>query len=158
MPSIKYLKIIMPFALAIAYTSGLWIILTNIDKLLLSNFLPLKEYGYFSLIAVVECYLAQLTSLISQGKIEEMHLLYKKGTQFISVIGFAVTGIVAFFSTELLYGGRKYSILVCFGKWITYDFSISVLFTICLWKFKISYLGEYYIWFCSNNCYGNSNI
>lgn len=115
MPSVRYLKIIMPFALGIAYTSGLWIVLTNIDKLLLSNLLPLKEYGYFSLIAVVvggmgmlsgpigTAIRPRLTSLISQGKIEEMQLLYKKGTQFVSVIGFAVTGTVAIFSTELLY-------------------------------------------------------
>lgn len=70
-------KIIMPFALAIAYTSGLWIVLTNIDKLLL---LPLKEYGYFSLIAVVISGITalagpigmavqpRLTSLLAQNK------------------------------------------------------------------------------------------
>jgi O-antigen/teichoic acid export membrane protein len=115
MPSIKYLKIIMPFALAIAYTSGLWIVLTNIDKLLLSNLLPLKEYGYFSLVAVVVSGMAvmsgpigtavqpRLTSLLSQGKEEDMIVLYKKATQFVSVIGFAVAGTVALFSTELLY-------------------------------------------------------
>ena len=115
MPSIKYLKIIMPFALGIAYTSGLWIVLTNIDKLLLSNILPLKEYGYFSLIAVVVSGMSalsgpigtavqpRLTSLLSQGKSEEMIALYKKATQFVSVIGFAVAGTVALFSTELLY-------------------------------------------------------
>lgn len=114
-PSVKYLKIIMPFALGIAYTSGLWIVLTNIDKLLLSNLLPLKEYGYFSLIAVVVAGISamagpigmavqpRLTSLLSQGKSEEMITLYKKATQFVSVIGFAVSGTVALFSTELLY-------------------------------------------------------
>jgi O-antigen/teichoic acid export membrane protein len=115
MPSIKYLKIIMPFALGIAYTSGLWIVFTNIDKLLLSNILPLKEYGYFSLIAVVVAGMSalagpigtavqpRLTSLLSQGKNEEMIALYKKATQFVAVIGFTVTGTVALFSTELLY-------------------------------------------------------
>ena len=114
-PSIKYLKIIMPFALAIAYTSGLWIVLTNIDKLLLSNLLPLKEYGYFSLIAVVISGITalagpigmavqpRLTSLLAQNKNDEMISLYKKATQFVSVIGFAVAGTVAVFSTELLY-------------------------------------------------------
>jgi O-antigen/teichoic acid export membrane protein len=113
--SVKYLKIIMPFALGIAYTSGLWIVLTNIDKLLLSNLLPLREYGYFSLIAVIVAGMSamagpigmavqpRLTSLLSQGKSEEMITLYKKATQFISVIGFAVAGTVAVFSTELLY-------------------------------------------------------
>ena len=114
-PSIKYLKIIMPFALGIAYTSGLGIAFTNIDKLLLSNVLPLKEYGYFSLIAVVVAGMSalagpigvavqpRLTSLLSQGKNEEMIALYKKATQFVAVIGFAVAGTVALFSTELLY-------------------------------------------------------
>lgn len=115
MPSTKYLKSIMPFALGIAYTSSLWILLTNIDKLLLSNVLSLKEYGYFSLITVVVTGMSsfagpigtavqpRLTSLLSQGKNEEMITLYKKATQFVSVIGFAVAGTVALFSTELLY-------------------------------------------------------
>lgn len=114
-PSLKYLKIIMPFALGIAYTSGLWIVFTNIDKLLLSNTLPLKEYGYFSLIAVVVSGISvlsgpigtavqpRLTSLLSQEKEKDMIALYKKATQFVSVIGFAVAGTVAMFSTELLY-------------------------------------------------------
>ena len=115
MPAFKYLKLIMPFALGIAYTSGLWIVLTNIDKLLLSNILPLKEYGYFSLIAVVVAGMTALSSpigtaiqprmasLLSQGRDEEMIILYKKATQFVCVIGFATIGTIAFFSTEFLY-------------------------------------------------------
>jgi O-antigen/teichoic acid export membrane protein len=115
LPSLLMLKKIMPFALGIAYTSAIWIILTQIDKLLLSNILPLKEYGYFTLVAVVVGGMAALsspigtavqprmTSLLSQGKHDEMIHLYKKATQFVSVIGFAVAGTVAVFSTELLY-------------------------------------------------------
>jgi O-antigen/teichoic acid export membrane protein len=115
MPSVIKLKKIMPFALGIAYTSAIWIILTQIDKLLLSNILPLKEYGYFTLVAVVVGGMAALsspigtavqprmTSLLSLGKHNEMIQLYKKATQFVSVIGFAVAGTVAVFSTELLY-------------------------------------------------------
>jgi len=105
----------MPFALGLAYTSALWVVLTNIDKLILSSILPLKEYGYFSLIAVVvggmgalsspigTAIRPRMTSLISQGKEREMIALYKKGTQFVAVAGFAASGTVAFFSTELLY-------------------------------------------------------
>lgn len=115
MPSVIMLKKIMPFALGIAYTSGIWIILTQIDKLLLSNILPLKEYGYFTLVAVVVSGMSALsgpigtavqprmTALISMGNHDEMIRLYKKATQFVSVIGFAVAGTVAVFSTELLY-------------------------------------------------------
>ena len=115
MPSVIMLKKIMPFALGIAYTSGIWIILTQIDKLLLSNILPLQEYGYFTLVAVVVSGMSALsgpigtavqprmTALISMGNHDEMIRLYKKATQFVSVIGFAVAGTVAVFSTELLY-------------------------------------------------------
>ena len=115
LPTLHILKKIMPFALSIAYTSSLWIVLTNIDKLLLSNILSLKEYGYFALIAVVvngmgvlsspigNAIRPRLISLLSQGLEAEMLLLYRKATQFVAVIGFAVSGTVAVFSTELLY-------------------------------------------------------
>lgn len=115
MPSVIMLKKIMPFALGIAYTSGIWIVLTQIDKLLLSNILPLTEYGYFTLVAVIVSGMAvlsgpigtavqpRMTSLISTNKQDEVIRLYKKATQFVSVIGFATAGTVAVFSTELLY-------------------------------------------------------
>jgi O-antigen/teichoic acid export membrane protein len=115
LPSFDVLQKVMPFALGIAYTSGLWIVLTQIDKLLLSNLLPLQEYGYFTLVVVVVSGMSALsgpigtavqprmTSLIAQNKIDEMIVLYKKATQLVSVIGFALAGTVAVFSTELLY-------------------------------------------------------
>lgn len=115
MPSLAMFKKIMPFALGIAYTSGIWIMLTQIDKLLLSNILPLEEYGYFTLVAVVVSGMLglsspigtavqpRMTSLIAKGDTDEMIRLYKKATQFVSVIGFAVAGTVAMFSTEFLY-------------------------------------------------------
>lgn len=115
LPSIVLLKTLMPFSLGIAYTSGVWIILTQIDKLLLSKFLPLKEYGYFSLVAIVVSGMSvlsgpigtalqpRMTSLIAKGDSLELIRLYRTATQFVSVIGFAVAGTVAMFSTELLY-------------------------------------------------------
>lgn len=81
LPSIAVLKKIMPFALGIAYTSGLWIVLTNIDKLLLSNLLPLKEYGYFSLVAVIASGMSALSGPIGtavQPRLTSLFVQWKK--------------------------------------------------------------------------------
>ncbi len=109
------LKPFLPFAASIAFTSGVWIIVTQTDKLLLSNILPLKEYGYFTLVAVLangilqvsgpisQALLPRMTYLLSQGKEQEMLELYHNATQVTAVIMLPLTGMVAVFSTELLY-------------------------------------------------------
>ena len=38
------LKPMLPFAGGIAYTAGIWVLLTQLDKMILSNVLPLSEY------------------------------------------------------------------------------------------------------------------
>lgn len=111
----KNIKPIVPFAMAIAYTGGLSIIATQLDKLLLSNVLVLKEFGFFTLVALVANAIMQfsgpigqaiqprMTSLLHQGKTEEMMKLYRQFTQYTAIIIFSIVGIVGFFSYELLY-------------------------------------------------------
>ncbi|MDD5716257.1 MAG: oligosaccharide flippase family protein [Sulfuricurvum sp.] len=108
-------KPILPFALSIAYTGGIWVFLTQLDKLLLSNILPLKEYGSFAIMALVANAILQLigpigqalqprmVSLLHQNKENEMILLYRKATQFMAVFIFSVAGVVGVYSYELLY-------------------------------------------------------
>lgn len=114
-PSILTIQRIAPFALAIAFTSGLWILVTQVDKLLLSNILSLKEYGFFSLVVILSGGLMMLSApigtairprlilLISQGKDDQMLSLYRKATQFVGVIGFSITGVVSVYSSELIF-------------------------------------------------------
>lgn len=106
---------ILPFASGIAYLAFIWVLLTQLDKLLLSHLLPLKEYGYFALVAIVangvlqisapisQALLPRMTYLLAQGKEQEMLRLYRKATQFIAVIMFPLAGMVAIFSKELLF-------------------------------------------------------
>jgi len=108
------LKSIAPFAGGLAYTSALWILITQTDKLILSHTLSLKEYGYFALVAVVangllsmstpvsQAILPRLTLLHAQGKIEELVQLYCRSTRVVSSIVFPITGILAVFSHEIL--------------------------------------------------------
>jgi len=112
----KNLKANIPFAGGIAYTAIIWVLLTQLDKLILSSTLTLSDYGYFSLVVVIATGITQLSSPITQAILPRMayllsqqneHLmlnLYKKSTQFMAVIIFPLSGIIALFSKELIYG------------------------------------------------------
>jgi len=114
-PSLQELKRIAPFALSIAYTSVLWAFYSQFDKLLLSHYISLKEYGYLALVVAIQGAIMQfsgplsraiqprMVSLLSNNKEEEMLLLYSKSTRLISTIMSSVVGIVVAFSYELLY-------------------------------------------------------
>jgi len=109
------LKPVLPFAGGIAYTAGLWVMMSQTDKLVMSYILSLNEYGYYMLVAVVANGLIRITAPVSQAilprmvdlvaneKIEQMLSLYRNATQFIAVIIFPLAGFIALFSTELLF-------------------------------------------------------
>lgn len=106
---------IAPFALGIAYTSGIWVLVTQTDKLVLSGILNLSEYGYFSLVALVagsitilsgpisQAVLPRLTLLYSQNKIEEMLEIYGNASQFAILITLSVASMVGLYAKPLLY-------------------------------------------------------
>ena len=114
-PSFITLKQIAPFALSIAYTSGIWVFITQLDKLMLSHYLPLNEYGFFTLVILVsgailqifqpigQAILPRMTSLLSNGQEKEMITLYHKATQIVAIVVLSVSGMVAVFAYELLY-------------------------------------------------------
>ncbi len=115
MPSFKELQRLAPFAFGIAFTSSFWILVSQIDKFLLSNILTLKDYGYFSLVVVISSGIMmlsapigiairpRLTFLVSENQINQMLSLYKKATKFVAVISFPVIGITSVYSRELLF-------------------------------------------------------
>ncbi len=105
----------LPFAGGLAYSATIWILLTQLDKMVLSNVLPLSEYGYFALVAIVatgitqssgpisQAILPRMTYLLSQDNNKDMLTLYRKSTQLMAVIVLPLTGIITLFSTELLF-------------------------------------------------------
>jgi O-antigen/teichoic acid export membrane protein len=108
------LKKVLPFAGGLAYTTALWIVLTQADKLILSNVLSLSEYAYFALVAVVanglfnltgpisQAILPRMTLLFSQGKSSEAMEVYHRATQVVSAVLFPIIGFVAVFAHEIL--------------------------------------------------------
>ena len=113
--SLNAIRPIFSFSFSIAYSGVIWIFITQLDKLILSGFLPLKEYGYFALLGMIanaiiqmsapisKAILPRMTNLLSQNKEKEMLMVYKQATQVFSIILFSVTGIIVCYSHELLY-------------------------------------------------------
>lgn len=108
-------KPVLPFAASMSFTSVLWIILTQLDKVLLSNVLPLKEYGYFSLVAListgiitltnplVQTLLPRMTMLTAEGRIAEMQALYLNASRFVCSLLFPLAAVIAFHASDLIF-------------------------------------------------------
>jgi O-antigen/teichoic acid export membrane protein len=96
--SFKPIKPILKFALAIAFTSSVWVLVTQTDKLILSGILPLDEYGYFTLAVLVasgimvisgpvsSAIMPRMARLHAEDKHDELILVYRNCTQLVSVI------------------------------------------------------------------------
>jgi O-antigen/teichoic acid export membrane protein len=105
----------LPFAMGIAYTAGVWIFITQVDKAILSSVLTLTEFGYYSLVALVvggilrisqpllEAIRPRMTALAEGGRTEELHALYFLGTQIIAAISFSASFVIAFNAKSLIY-------------------------------------------------------
>lgn len=111
----KAVKSVAPFALGIGYTTGIWILLTQTDKLILSGILSLTDFGYFSLVALVSggvlvlsgpiahAIMPRMTLLLSQGKPDEMLNLYRQASQIVTVICLSVSLIIGLYTEPLIF-------------------------------------------------------
>lgn len=113
--SIQPVKPVLKFALTIAFTSSVWVLVTQADKLILSGVLPLDEYGYFTLAVLVASGILMLTGPVSsaimprmaklyaEGNRGELIRLYRNSTQLVSVVAGSASIVIAFLSEPLLY-------------------------------------------------------
>ncbi|MDM7483107.1 MAG: oligosaccharide flippase family protein [Halomonas sp.] len=114
--SFRPIKPVLKFALTIAFTSSIWVLVTQTDKLILSGILPLAEYGYFTLAVLVasgimivsgpisSAIMPRMARLNAEGKHEEMIQVYRNATQLVSVVAGSASLTIAFFAEPLLYG------------------------------------------------------
>lgn len=113
--SIQPVKPVLKFALTIAFTSSVWVLVTQTDKLILSGILPLAEYGFFTLAVLVASGIMILSAPVStvimprmarlhaEGKHDEMIQVYRNATQLVSVVAGSASLTIAFFAEPLLY-------------------------------------------------------
>lgn len=118
------LKPLMKFSLSIAFTSTVWVIVTQADKLVLSKILSLSDYGFFTVAVLVASGISILSGPISaaimprmarlqaEGQYEQLLLVYRKATQVVMMIVVPATVTLALFSEQVLWAWTGDNILV----------------------------------------------
>ncbi|WP_174971450.1 lipopolysaccharide biosynthesis protein [Pandoraea morbifera] len=106
---------VLKFALSTAFTSAVWVLVTQTDKLILSNRLPLDEYGYYSLGVLVaggvlmasgpitNSVMPKITKLHAEGEENEITRLYRATTQWVGVVVIPVVVAIALFAHHILF-------------------------------------------------------
>ncbi len=117
------LKPVLKFSLTIAFTSSVWIIVTQTDKLVLSKILPLAEYGYFTLAVqvasgvmvisgpVTGAIMPRMAKLEAEGNHLSLIRVYRQTTQLVAVVASAASITVAFCAEPLLWAWTGNKIL-----------------------------------------------
>ena len=112
--SFALLKKVWRFAAGTAGTVVLGVLLTQMDKIILSRLLSLKHFGYYALASVVAMSLYRLvspifsamyprfTQLVAIGDTEALTRTYHRGCQLMSVIVLPLAALIALFSDEVL--------------------------------------------------------
>ena len=108
------LKSIRKFAAGMMGFSVASTLYLQADKVLLSNLLPLRVYGYYMLAAtasaglriliapVYNAFFPRMTQLVERGSADELRDLYHRGCQLITVIMVPVVTVVALFAPAIL--------------------------------------------------------
>jgi O-antigen/teichoic acid export membrane protein len=103
------------FAAGITGISTLTLILTQLDKIILSKMLNLKMFGYYTLAAmaasaigylVAPCFTAiypRFTQLVAADNLAELKACYHRGCQLVSVLILPTALVISLFSREILY-------------------------------------------------------
>lgn len=107
-------KPILKFSLSVAFTSSVWVLVTQTDKLILSGVLSLADYGYFTLAVLLAggiiiiispistAVMPRMAKLYAEGKKIELIQLYRSTTQWVNVIGGSVSITMALCAKPVL--------------------------------------------------------
>jgi O-antigen/teichoic acid export membrane protein len=109
------LRPVIKFSLSIAFTSSVWVLVTQTDKLILSKLLPLAEYGYFTLAVLMasgvmllsgpvsSAIMPRMAKLEAEGDHQGLIHIYRNATQLVVVICGSATITIVLFAEALLH-------------------------------------------------------
>ena len=105
---------IAPFALRIGFSTGVWLFVSQFDRLILSSILPIGEFGYFTLVMVVVSGVTRLTSpvsvallprfssMIAAGSMSDFVKLYRKSTRLMVAFISCLVAFLVFWNEQVL--------------------------------------------------------
>ncbi len=147
------LKSLLVFSAQLSMLSITWVIVTQIDKLVLSKFIELKDFGYYTLAVSVasvmtilsaplsQVLMPRLSALASQEREEEYLDIYIKSFIGLSVLAVSLAIFMTLFSDKLLliWTGDKQVTEEAypFVKWLILGNAISVLMN-CIFLLQYS--------------------
>lgn len=106
---------LIKFSLTIAFTSSVWVFVTQTDKLLLSGILPLAEYGYFTLAVLIaggimvvsgpisNAIMPRMARIYAEGKHAELITLYRESTQWVVIVAGSAAVTLIICAEEFLF-------------------------------------------------------
>lgn len=109
------LKGVLKFSLGIAFSSSVWVLVTQTDKLILSKLLLLSDYAYFTLAVLVAggilvisapisgALMPRMTKLNAEGNEAGLIGLYRKATQVVGIAAVPAALVLAFFPEQVLW-------------------------------------------------------
>ena len=112
---LQCLERVWRYAAGMLAITALSILLTQLDKVILSRILSLEHFGYYMLAwmiasllvrpasLVFNAWLPRMTQLATLGSINELSMLYRNGAQLINILIVPVAIVLAIFSKEVLY-------------------------------------------------------
>lgn len=139
------LKSLLIFSGQLSLLTITWIIVTQIDKLILSNVLSLKEYAYYTLAVTIsgiilmfsaplsQVLMSRLSVLYTQGKMIEYVKLYTRAFSLMSIVMISLGIFIFVFSKSIIFMWTgDISIANAsfyYAKWLALGNAISILMT-----------------------------
>lgn len=105
---------VLRFSISIAFTSSVWVLVTQTDKLMLSKLLPLADYGYFTLAVLAasgimmiggpisNALMPRMARMHAEGSEEKLIVLYRTATQIVAAITMPASAIISLFPEQIL--------------------------------------------------------
>ena len=109
------LQDVLKFSLSVAFTGSVWVLVTQTDKLILSNLLLLSDYAYFTLAVLVSGGILVISTPISGALLPRMTRLnaeqdevglirlYRNATQLVGMAAIPAALVLAFFPEQVLW-------------------------------------------------------
>jgi O-antigen/teichoic acid export membrane protein len=130
------LKPVIKFSLSIAFTSSVWVLVTQTDKLVLSKTLPLADYGYFTVAVLVasgimvvtgpvsSAIMPRMAKLQAEAKHDELIVLYRQSTQLVTALAAPVALTLILYAPQILWAWTGDALLVEKGAHILQLYAI----------------------------------
>lgn len=112
--SFSAIKQIWPFAKGMLLTTLLALLLTQIDKILLSKLIDLEAFGYYTLAATIvavlyqvaipisQAYYPRMTEQVVRGELSQLAATYHQASQLVTVFVVTIAFVAIAFSYDLL--------------------------------------------------------